>query len=468
MDKEKLALEKLKKFNQVHIIKWMDKLNDDEKNELIDQVSTLNIEEVVNLYNNLSKTFEIGSKKIEKISAIDIDKLDDSQFSDYKNTGIEIIKNGQYAVITMAGGQGTRLGHPGPKGTFKVALNNGEKYLFQIIVESLQKANERYNVTIPWYIMTSEENNDQTLAFLEEHSFFGYPKEKVKLFKQGKAPLISTEGKLLIGKDKLIKEASDGNGSIYKSLAQNGIIEEMKKDNIKWIFVGGVDNILLKIVDPLLLGVTVKEGNMIASKSVIKNNPKERAGVFCKIDGKPGIIEYSELPENMAEETDEHGDLVYGDVNILSHLYNIKALEELSSKTLPYHIAEKKSAYLDEDGNYVEPDYKNVCKFESFIFDAFSYYNDMSILRVKRNEEFAPIKNAEGNDSPETAVKLYNERIQQKGRFCLLNFRNQIRRYLSKKMFLMGPLRTPYENIFFDKYRRILLQKFNKQNRPLC
>lgn len=411
MEKEKKAMELLKKYEQDHIISWMEKLNNEEKNKLIDQVLNLNIDQVMDLYKNLNKTFEIGNKKIEKISAIDINKLTEEDLNKYKNIGAEYIKNGQYAVITMAGGQGTRLGHTGPKGTFKVSLKNGDKYLFQIIVESLQKASKKYNVIIPWYIMTSDENNNQTVEFLEEHNYFGYPKEKVHFFKQGKAPLVTTKGKLLIGKDKLIKEASDGNGSIYKSLGKNGIIKQMKENNIKWVFVGGVDNILLKIVDPLLLGITVSENNKIASKSVIKTNPKERAGVFCKIDGRPGIIEYSELPEEMAEEVDEHGDLVYGDLNILSHLYNIEALDELSSKVLPYHIAEKKSNYLDENGNLVEPEGKNVYKFESFIFDAFSNYEDISILRVKREEEFAPIKNKEGNDSPETAIKLYNNRI---------------------------------------------------------
>ena len=407
---EEKAIEILKKFNQEHIIDWMNKLSDEEKNKLVNQVLSLNIEQVVDLYNNLSKTFKIGDKKIEKISAIDIDKLPKEEFDNYKNKGIDIIKSGSYAVVTMAGGQGTRLGHKGPKGTFRVSVKTGDKYLFQIIVESLQKANERYGVVIPWYLMTSEENNDQTLAFLEEHNYFGYPQDKVKLFKQGKAPLISTEGKLLIGKDKLIKEASDGNGSIYKSLKVDGMLDDMKANGVQWVFVGGVDNILLKIVDPLLVGVTSSQGNLIASKSVIKTNPRERAGVFCKIDGKPGIIEYSELPEEMIEEVDENGELVFGDVNILSHLYNIEALEKMADKVMPYHIAEKKSDYLDENGNLVEPDNKNVYKFESFIFDAFSDFNDMSILRVKREEEFAPIKNKEGNDSPETAVKLYNAR----------------------------------------------------------
>ena len=407
---EEMAIEILKKFNQEHVINWMGKLNEEEKEKLVNQVVNLNIEQVVDLYNNLSKTFEIGDKKIEKISATDIDKLSKEEFDTYKNKGIDVIKSGQYAVVTMAGDQGTRLGHKGPKGTFKVDLKDGEKYLFQIIVESLEKANKKYGVIIPWYLMTSEENNDQTLAFLEEHNYFGYPKDKVKLFKQGKAPLISTDGKLLIGKDKLIKEASDGNGSIYKSLKVDGMLDDMKKNNIEWVFVGGVDNILLKIVDPLLVGITVSQNNEIASKSVVKTNPRERAGVFCKIDGKPGIIEYSELPEEMIEEVDENGELVFGDVNILSHLYNINALEKMSDKVMPYHIAVKKSDYLDENGNLIEPEDKNVYKFESFIFDAFSNFDDISILRVKREEEFAPIKNKEGNDSPETAVKLYNAR----------------------------------------------------------
>ena len=412
MEREELAIEILKKFNQEHIISWMEKLDKNEKEKLVNQILNLNIEKVIDLYNNLSKTFEIGNKKIEKIMATDITKLEEDEFEKYKSIGEEIIKNNQYAVVTMAGGQGTRLGHSGPKGTFKVELDNGDKYLFQIIVESLQKANEKYGVVIPWYLMTSEENNNQTLAFLEKNNFFGYPREKVKLFKQGKAPLISTEGKLLIGKDKLIKEASDGNGSIYKSLKVDGMIEDMRNNNIQWIFVGGVDNILLRIIDPLFVGITISENNKIASKSVIKTNPRERAGVFCKIDGKPGIIEYSELPEEMVEEVDENGDLVFGDVNILSHLYNIEALEELADKTLPYHIAVKKSDYLDEAGNLVIPEDKNVYKFESFIFDAFSNYDDMSILRVKRQDEFAPIKNAEGNDSPKTAIELYNAKLK--------------------------------------------------------
>lgn len=399
--------ETLKKYNQTNLINMMSKFSKEENGKIEEQLKTIDLEKITNLYNTTKQTIDVDSKKITHIKYVDKSKLADNESEKYKKLGEEIIKNGKYAVVTMAGGQGTRLGHKGPKGTFKVTVNNEEKYLFQIIVENLQQAEKEYNVVIPWYIMVSNENEKETKEFLKEHNYFGYPESKVEFFVQGKLPLIDTKGQLIIDKNKLIKEASDGNGSIYNSMKKDGIIEDMNKKGIKWIFVGGVDNILLKIVDPILTGVTIEENNLIASKSVVKKDPKERVGVFCKIDGKPKVIEYTELPEEMAIQRDEKGELVYGEVNILSHLYSIKALEELGNVNLPYHIAFKKSNYLDENQNFVEVNEPNAYKFESFIFDAFENYKDMSILRVKREEEFAPIKNATGADSPETATKLY-------------------------------------------------------------
>lgn len=399
--------EYLKKYNQTNLINMMDKFSEEENKKIEEQLTTINLDKMVNLYETAKKESDVGSKKITHITYVDKSKLETNEANEYKKLGDEIIKNGEYAVVTMAGGQGTRLGHKGPKGTFKINVNNEEKYLFQIIVENLQKAEKEYGVTIPWYIMVSEENEKQTKEFLKEHGYFGYPENKIKFFIQGKLPLIDVNGQLIIDKNKLIKEASDGNGSIYNSMKKDGIIEDMKKKRIKWIFVGGVDNILLNIVDPILTGVTIKENNLIASKSVVKKDPKERVGVFCKIDGKPGVIEYTELPEEMSVKRDEDGELFFGEVNILSHLYSIKALEELGDVNLPYHVAFKKSNYLDENQNFVEVNSPNAYKFESFIFDAFKNYDDMSILRVKREDEFAPIKNATGSDSPETAIKLY-------------------------------------------------------------
>lgn len=403
-------IEKLKEFNQKEIVNIMENnYTEEENNKLINQLENIDLNQVVKLHKNAKNIPSIDETKIKNIEYSDLSALSDEDFKEYKKIGEDIIKNNKYAVITMAGGQGTRLGHNGPKGTYKINTINGDKYLFQIIVESLQKANKKYDVIIPWYIMTSEENNNQTVEFLKKNNFFGYNEDKVTFFKQGKVPMVKEDGNIVIDKNKLIKEASDGNGSIYKSLKRSNLLKQMKNDGIEWIFVGGVDNILLKIVDPVLTGLTIKENNLISSKSIVKKNAKEKVGVFCKLNGVPKVIEYTELPEDMAEELDDNGQLVYGEVNILSHLFNIKALEKLADVDLPYHTAHKKSNYLNEEGKFIEVTKPNAYKFESYIFDGFSFFDNMSILRVKREDEFAPIKNKEGNDSPETAINLYNE-----------------------------------------------------------
>ena len=409
-DELKNIIEKLEKNNQNEIINLMTNVYSDEENKKIaSQIERINIEKVMDLYENASNIPFIDQSKIEHIGYTDLSSLDEEKFRSLKTAGEDVIKSGKYAVITMAGGQGTRLGHKGPKGTFKINTVNGEKYLFEVIIDSLKKASSKYGVTIPWYVMTSDDNNGQTVSFLEEHDYFGYDKSKVYFFKQGNLPMVKLDGNMVVDQNKLIKEASDGNGGIYSHLKMDGMIDQMKKDGIEWVFVGGVDNILLRIVDPIMVGLTVKENNLIASKTVAKRNPEEKAGVFCKLDGKPKVIEYTELPKTMAEQVDENGKLVYGDINILSHLLNIKAIEKLADIDLPYHTAFKKSNYLDEKGNLVEVTEPNAYKFESYIFDGFSYFDEMSILRVKREEEFAPIKNASGSDSPETAVALYDE-----------------------------------------------------------
>ena len=413
MNNNREIIKKLKEYNQEEIINLVnEKFSNEESEKLFEQIEKIDLDQVTDLYKNAKKIPEIDESKIEHIQYKDLNSLSEDEFKKYKQSGIDVIKNNKYAVITMAGGQGTRLGHKGPKGTFKVHTVNGDKYLFQIIVESLQKANEKYSVTIPWYIMTSEENNKDTIDFLDNNNYFGYDKQKVHFFKQGKVPMIREDGNIVIDKNKLIKEASDGNGSIYKSLKDSGLLSKMKSDGIEWIFVGGVDNILLRIVDPILTGLTIQEHNLISSKSVVKKDAKERVGVFCKLNGVPKIIEYTELPEKMAEEIDSNGQLMYGEVNILSHLFNIKALEKLADVKLPYHTAHKKSNYLNKDGVFVEVTEPNAYKFESYIFDGFSYFDNMSILRVKRSDEFAPIKNATGSDSPETAIELYNNYVK--------------------------------------------------------
>ena len=402
------AVESLKKYKQQRLLQELENTN--QKQELASQILAMPWEELVKLYESTLHKPEIESKYIEHIHYTDKSKLQQEEKQKIDAAGIEKIKNKKYAVVTMAGGQGTRLGHKGPKGTYLIPVDPEPKYLFQILAENLQKECKTYGVEIPWYIMTSRENNEETVRFFEEHQYFGYPKEYVQFFKQSEMPLIDTNGELLIDKNGLIKEASDGNGGIYRAMEKNHILEDMKNKGVEWVVVGGVDKIVLNPVDPTLLGLTIMEENRIASKSVVKTNPKERVGVFCKINGRPKVIEYTELPEEMAEEVDENGELMYGEVNILSHLYHISALQEFSKEKLPYHVAFKKASYKAVDGEWVEVKEPNAYKFEAFIFDAFEKCDNMSILRVKREDEFAPIKNANEKqvDCPDTAQKLYN------------------------------------------------------------
>jgi UDP-N-acetylglucosamine/UDP-N-acetylgalactosamine diphosphorylase len=407
-EKYNTALDCLKKYGQEHILNNYEKLTDDKKEKLLDQILRIDFEQISDLYESTKKEISFANDKIEPIDFIDKYGISGEELSKYNELGDNAIAAGKYSVVTMAGGQGTRLGHKGPKGTFMMDLNP-KKSIFEILADSLKINNEKYNVTIPWYIMTSRENNDQTENFFKSNNYFGYDSSAIMFFKQGELPMCSENGKLLVDETGLIKEAADGHGGIFESMSRNGVIDDMKSRGVEWAFIGPVDNILVKMVDPTLLGVALSKNVLAAGKSVVKANPSEKVGVFCKRNGKPGVVEYTEITPDLAKATDENGNLIFAESHINCNLFNVKAIEEVSIKKLPYHVAHKKAKYIDENGNLVEPEKPNAFKFESFIFDAFDMLQDMAILRVKREEEFAPVKNAEGNDSPATALELYKK-----------------------------------------------------------
>ena len=409
MDKVQDIIDLLKMYNQEHIINLIEKLDKNKKQALIEQLSKIDFHQLSELYDNTKKEIEIKENKIEPLPYLDKKKLSEKQKEEFQRLGEEVLEKGEYAVVTMAGGQGTRLGHSGPKGTFKLDVYGKGKYLFEILAENLKQANQKYGKIIPWYIMTSKENNNATIQFMEKHNYFGYDKNSVRFFTQSELPIVDVDGKLLIGKDMRIKEASDGNGGTYSSLRASGCLAEMKEKGIKWVFIGGVDNALLKMADTMLLGMAIDKKVQIASKSIVKANPHERVGVFAKMNGHPKVIEYSEMPDKLAEEVDKDGELKYGEAHIMCNLYTIEAIEKISKETLIYHSAFKKNAYIDENGKEIIPTEPNTYKFESFIFDAFELFDDIAILRGKREEDFAPVKNKEGVDSPKTAKELYEK-----------------------------------------------------------
>ena len=419
MDKLKDTIDILKEYNQEHIIKLLNNLDEEKQKELIKQIQKIDFHQIMELYNNTKKEIVFKEGKIEPLKYLDKEKLSEVHKKRLDELGEKIIRRGKYAVVTMAGGQGTRLGHSGPKGTFKLDVYGKGKYLFEILAENLKEANQKYETTIPWYIMTSKENNKETKKFLKKHKYFGYNKEYITIFTQSELPLVDEDGKLLIGKDFKVKEASDGNGGTYSSLRASGCLADMKERGIEWVFIGSVDNALLKMADVTLLGLAKEKKVQIASKSVVKANPFERVGVFCKMDNHPKVIEYTELPEKMAEERDRRGELKYGESHIMCNLFTIEAIEKISKEPLIYHSAFKKNSYIDENGKEVIPEKPNSYKFESFIFDAFEFFDDIAILRGKREDDFAPVKNKDGVDSPKTAKELYEkfwERNKENGK----------------------------------------------------
>lgn len=412
-DKYKLAQEKLKKYNQEHLLERYEFLTEERKEKIIDQILSIDFDQIFDLYEMAKKDEKVSNDNITNIKYVDKSKLTREEFNKYEALGEKEIRNGKYAVVTMAGGQGTRLGYIAPKGTFKIG-GGVDKSLFEVLSETIKEAQAKYNTIIPWYIMTSRENNNATEKFFEKNDYFGLNKENVLFFKQGELPMISTEKKLLLDESGIIKLASDGHGGVFESLSKNCYIDDMKKRGIEWVFISGVDNVLAGLVDPIATGLSIQNNTLATGKSVVKRNPSEKVGVFCKKNGRPYVIEYTEITDEMANQRDKNGELIYGESHILTNLFNLKAIEKISKNKLPYHSAFKKAKYMNCDGEIIKPETPNAYKFEAFIFDAFEQLDDMSILRVKREDEFAPLKNADGDDSPNTATELYLNFIKRK------------------------------------------------------
>jgi len=389
MQNLELAQNKLKQYEQENILATLNSLKGKEQEELINQILKIDFQEICELYKNLKIKEENLKCEIAPIESIDKERITDSELKELEEIGLNIIKQNKYAVITLAGGQGTRLGWNGPKGTYKLA--NG-KYIFQILAEKFKTFENKYGTYPYWYIMTSHQNNQVTVDFFEEQNYFNLDKNKIKFFKQDELPMLTPDGKMIL-EDNKIKTASNGNGAVYAALVKEKVIDDMKAKGVEWLYISGVDNIMVNFIDPIFLGLTLKNNMQIASKSVAKAYPEEKVGVFCKKNGKPGIVEYIELTEEMRNDTNKNGDLIYGDANIVSHLLNINVIEKITKQKMQYHLEIKKGLY----------------KFEAFVFDGFKAMDNMLVMRVKRENEFAPIKNFEGVDSPKTALEIYEK-----------------------------------------------------------
>ena len=259
--------------------------------------------------------------------------------------------------------------------------------------------------------MTSTENHDATVTFFKKKNFFDYPKEHIIFFKQGNLPIIDTQGKLILEEPYKVKIASNGNGDLFNCLNTYNLIGDMSNKNIEWLFVGGVDNVLLNPLDPLFIGLTIHSKNEIASKTLFKSDPSNIAWIFAKKDEKPSIVDCENFVEELSKITDKNGNYLYREVNILAHLFSLNAIKKVCNIPFPYHRAFRKSPFVNYEGVKQVPNQPNIYKFEQFVFDAFSHFNDIFLLRVDSSKEFAPIKDFTGPHNPEIAKKSYEKNV---------------------------------------------------------
>jgi UDP-N-acetylglucosamine/UDP-N-acetylgalactosamine diphosphorylase len=396
------AKAKLEKYGQLHVLKYYDELDDAEKNELLTQIEETDFEVLKNC-SNLGKSE--GRGEFAPLAAMQVSEIKKRK-DEFAAAGIKALKEGKVAACLLAGGMGTRLGSDNPKGMYDIGLTK-PVYIFQRIIENLldtvKAADGSY---IRLFIMTSEKNNDATIAFLKEHDFFGYPEEKITFFKQDMAPASDYDGKVYMESRSRISTSPNGNAGWYTSMLKAGLRDLILKEGIEWVDIFAVDNVLQRIADPCFVGATLTAGVDCGAKVVRKNAPDEKVGVMCLEDGKPSIVEYYELSQEMMDAKDENGDPAYNYGVILNYLFNEKALFEIAKKELPLHVVEKKIPYIDENAQLIKPESPNGCKFEQLVLDMIHMLDTCLPYEVVREHEFAPIKNKEGIDSVESAREL--------------------------------------------------------------
>ena len=318
--------------------------------------------------------------------------------------GEELVRSGKIAAFTVAGGQGTRLGYDGPKGTIPVSPIK-DKPLFQLFAEQIHGVSEKYETAIPWYIMCSPLNLEATISHFEENSYYGLENENIKFFPQGVMPATDFEGNLLLASEDSLALSPNGHGGSLKALIDSGSIENMAKRGVQHVSYFQVDNPLVSIINPLFIGLHDLQKSDMSSRSLTKTGPFEKLGNFVSVGDRISIIEYSDLPEEKALEKDASGQIKYRAGSPAIHILRRDFIEQFASGEikLPYHRAEKKVAHIDENGQLVTPDKPNAVKFETFVFDALPFAKNPLILEADRKEEFSPVKNMTGVDSLESS-----------------------------------------------------------------
>lgn len=392
------VIKKLEESGNSHILYFYETLSEKEKNDLLDEVGSIDFD----LIKKLFEDFKNQKKEPQNLKPADYYPIEITQNNrELKDIAEVSLRKGEVALLTVAGGQGSRLGYDHPKGCFPITPVRS-KSLFQIFAEKIKFYSDYYKTQFYWYIMTSKENYDETLSFFKDNNFFSLNKEHIVFFKQGSLPTLTMDGKLILKDKNALFLNPDGHGGILNALSKNNIYQHMVKNGVKYLSYFQVDNPLTKIIDPYFLGCHIKENSKVSSKVIKKAYPEEKLGVICKKGQANCVIEYSDLSKEDMYAKDEKGNLKYLMGSIAIHIFNVEFLARLAEK-LPVHFAVKKiKGYLsDGKGDFQISECEGV-KFESFIFDVIPMADISIFFETTREVEFSPLKNREGSDSIQT------------------------------------------------------------------
>ncbi len=395
------AKQKLEKFGQEHVLKYYEELSEAQKEALLTQIEDTDMS-ILEKCKNIEELAQKG--EITPLASMQLHEIEANKES-FTATGIQAIREGKIGAVLLAGGMGTRLGSDDPKGMYNIGETR-DLYIFECLVNNIMDVVKLTGTWIHFFIMTSDKNNEATIRFLTEHNFFGYKAEYVHFFKQDMAAATDYNGKIYLEEKGKLSTSPNGNGGWFVSMKNAGLLEVVKGAGIEWLNIFAVDNVLQRIADPCFVGATLQKNCAVGAKVVKKNAPDEKVGVVCLEDGRPSIVEYYELTEELMTAKDENGDPAYYFGVILNYLFNVKALEGLLDGNLPLHIVEKKIPYLNEVGELVKPETPNGYKFENLVLDMIHQMDSCLPYEVVREKEFAPIKNKTGIDSVESAKAL--------------------------------------------------------------
>ena len=406
-----ILIDSFNRAGQGQVFQFFDELDAAMQAKLVAQAETVDLAEVKELVEEHVKGSQHNALNLDGLEPAPYQALatnggDSVQWGAALDAGSAALRAGRVAAFTVAGGQGTRLGYNGPKGTYPVTPVT-EKTLFQVFAEKIARSGERFNVTIPWFILTSEINNDATVAAFEAANFFGLSRESIHFIVQGLVPAVDYEGKILLAEKGKIAMTPDGHGGSLRALVRSGAVDAMEAKGIDIVSYFQVDNPIVQCIDPAFIGFHVIGQSELSSKMVPKAYALEKVGHFCIQNGSALVVEYSDMPNEMQEETKVDGGIRFNGGSVAIHIFDrdfiARAGGSGEGSKLPFHRADKKIPHVNAAGKMIQPDSPNGVKFEMFVFDALPLAKNPVIIEAARADDFSPVKNAEGVDSPQSS-----------------------------------------------------------------